>query len=149
MKKVLFVPKNHAHDREITSNWKEPNKIFLRDCARAMRLAKMLAKEPEWTVWHQLELPKILQDRVSKLAFDPRWESFCPCGQHKSHSLVFAKADASQFFKDANTKRACMRAKALFNRITQKNRVQCSGYQKTGKSKRTPLQSEYTVQHAL
>jgi hypothetical protein len=65
----LSCKKDHAHEREIVANAKDPAKRTMVLAARALRLAKKLSNEPGWTLWNQAELPFVLRQRFSKLNF--------------------------------------------------------------------------------
>ena len=111
----------HSHEREIIADNNNPVKCFLRQCGRALRLAKKLANEPSWTVWKQAELAQVAHSRISKLAVLPEFSCKCPCGRTKTTSLQMAKIDAAQFFKNASTKRGHRRAFDFLARVSEKN----------------------------
>jgi hypothetical protein len=84
----LACERAHAHEREIVSNWREPAKAHMAQAARALRLAKMLANEPGWTLWNMSKLPEVLHTRLAHLRVVPAFEKVCPCGRHKPNVLV-------------------------------------------------------------
>lgn len=116
-KRGLACSRDHAHEREIVSNCKEPLHALLSRSARALRLAKKLADEPTWTLWSQNDIARTVHDRVRKLVVVPAFRAVCPCGKTKPNSLSCAKIDASQFFKDASTDRGRSRTRKFLARL--------------------------------
>jgi len=113
----LACTKQHAHDREIIANHREPAWRGMVLAARALRLAKKLSQEPSWTIWNQSQLPEEVAARLDKLCKPPEFERKCPCGKRKSNDLQAAKIDASQFFKDASVSRGVERTCQFLTRL--------------------------------
>ena len=112
----LSCPRQHARQREIIAYHKEHQKRFMQLAARAIRLAKKHSQDPCWTLWNQADVSKEIDRRVARLSRPTCCESKCPCGLTK-RKLEWAKADASQFFKDASSQRGRTRARILLQRI--------------------------------
>ena len=116
----LSCKKDHAHEREIVANAKDPAKRTMALAARALRLAKKLSNEPGWTLWNQAELPFVLRQRLSKLKTFPEYVHKCPCGRTKPCQTTCAKVDASQFFKDASAPRGVQRTDLFLKRLQKR-----------------------------
>ena len=52
----LSCTRQHAHEREIIGNSRDPLRKVLGKAARALRLARMLSGLPSWTLWNQSRL---------------------------------------------------------------------------------------------
>ena len=77
--KGLQCEKEHAHEREIVSNYNEPAKRALQGAAKALRIAKRLSKDVSWTIWRSAALPQVLRQRAAKLQVIPKYRKRCPC----------------------------------------------------------------------
>ena len=116
----LSCQKDHAHEREIVSDFHNPCKRHLRLVSRAVRLVKMLSGEHTWTLWKQSRLKPVLLHRVSLLKGDLSCVHCCPCGQKKENELSLIKIDAAQFFKAASLERGLARVQSLLQRVEEK-----------------------------
>lgn len=115
----LACGKQHAHEREIVDNSKEPTKKYMALAARALRLCKKLSGDPGWTLWNQMDVAVAVeaQLRFSKLKVHPSFLDKRPCNSRKPSTLTLVRVDASQFFKAADAKRGLRRAQALLDRL--------------------------------
>ena len=99
----LSCKKDHAHEREIVANAKDPAKRTMALAARALRLAKKLSHEPGWTLWNQAELPFFLRQRLSKLKAFPEYVHKCaPVGEQshvKRHVLRLMHPSCSRMLR--------------------------------------------------
>ena len=105
----LACTKAHAHEREIVSNYNEPQKPVLRLCARALRLAKKLSGEPSWTLWSQSDITHEFFVRYNKLVRLEALKEMCFSCREKKPETVMCKFDATQFFKNASVERGIRR----------------------------------------
>ena len=115
----LSCTKDHAHEREIVSDFHNPCKKHLRLVARAVRLIKMLSGERTWTLWRQSQLKPVLKERVAHLKGHADCKIVCPCGKKKGNELSLIKIDAAQFFKAASLERGLERVRSLLTRVEQ------------------------------
>ena len=94
----LQCSKQHAHEREVISDFNNPNKRSFRLVARGIRRARRGAGEYARTLWRQTEVQAEIRTRVNQLVVEPRYSNICPCGKRKPSSLSMIKLDASHFF---------------------------------------------------
>ena len=116
----LSCQKQHAHEREIISDVKNPCKTHLRAVARAVRLIKCLSREHTWTLWKQSQLKAVLEKRVAGLKRHVKYTKCCPCGCNKPEEMSMIKIDAAQFFKSASLERGLRRVADLLRRVESK-----------------------------
>ena len=131
---TLTCEKQHSHEREIVNfsgDWMQQHWQY---CARALRILRQQCSEEHWTIWSQNNVTATLRQRVQKL-HKPTTATVCVCGDAKN-SLVVARFDAAQFFKNASNARGRSRTYRLLARMQHKGyrgvlvrkQQRCSGY---------------------
>ena len=70
-----------------------------------------------WTLWNAADLLQVLREKTGKLRGTKRTRRRCLCGASKPTELSFIKVDASQVFKDADTRRGTRRCSQLLDRV--------------------------------
>ena len=95
----LSCTKDHAHEREIVSDFHNPCKKHLRLVARAVRLIKMLSGERTWTLWRQSQLKPVLKERVAHLKGHADCKIVCPCGKRKATNSALSRLTLRSFSK--------------------------------------------------
>eukprot|EP00969_Alexandrium_andersonii_P371016 15478564-Alexandrium_andersonii.AAC.1 len=78
----------------------------MRSIARAARVAQRLAGHDVWTRWRMADLAPQLVERTRGLAMPEAFRTRCPCGRGEPHQLSVVRLDATQYFKNADTRRA-------------------------------------------
>jgi hypothetical protein len=115
----LTCTRDHAHEREIISDVRNPYRSYFRLIARSIRLVKFLACEPCWTLWYLNQLKIAVTHATSCLLDSPEHQHQCVCGKPKE-AISLAKVDASQYFKNADITRGIDRICLLLDRVQNK-----------------------------
>ena len=95
----LTCEREHAHEREIISDCKSPLKKAFSTVAKGIRLAKILSKEPVWTLWNQSKVSHTIQTRLSQLEAHDAYRSACPCGTVKTQFDLHGKNRCCTIFQ--------------------------------------------------
>jgi hypothetical protein len=125
--------KDHAHEREICNNRLEPCGAFLRNGARALRLAVKLSSKHVWTCWNQSRITYEIRRRIAVLSLPDQFRNVCPCGRQKQR-FVAIRVDAAQFFKAASVPRGIQRCKNFLAHLTARTKLDAVAVKRTKKS---------------